>query len=89
MKLFFDENKSSKKKYGQLKTERLTLWSIITLINSNSMVSGSKGNFTETISHPQSERVVMDFGSAPVRGIHAGVVEKLREYHGLESGSGR
>lgn len=52
------------------------------------MVSGSKGNFTETISYPQSERVVMDFGSAPVRGIHARVVEKLREYHGLVSGSG-
>lgn len=53
------------------------------------MVSGSKGNFTETISHPQSERAVMDFGSAPVRGIHARVVEKPREYRGLESGSGR
>lgn len=48
------------------------------------MASGSKHNFTETINHRQPDRVVVDFGSTSVTGIHVLIVEKLREYYGLE-----
>ena len=48
------------------------------------MPASSKENFKATISHHQPEKVVVDFGSSPVTGIHAVVVEKLREYYGLE-----
>jgi len=48
------------------------------------MSDTSKQNFIKTINHQQPEKVVVDFGSAPVTGIHAVVVEKLREYYGLE-----
>ena len=44
----------------------------------------SKENFIKTISHQQPDRVVVDFGSTAVTGIHVLVVEKLREYYGLE-----
>jgi len=44
----------------------------------------SKQNFVKTVNHHQPDKVVVDFGSAPVTGIHAVVVEKLREYYGLE-----
>ena len=37
-----------------------------------------------TINHKQPDRIVVDFGSSPVTGIHAVIVEKLREYYGLE-----
>ena len=48
------------------------------------MTSNSKHNFRETINHRQPERVVVDFGSTSVTGIHVLIVEKLREYYGLE-----
>jgi hypothetical protein len=48
------------------------------------MADHSKENFNKTINHKQPERLVVDFGSSPVTGIHAVVVEKLREYYGLE-----
>jgi len=48
------------------------------------MTSSSKQNFKATINHKQPDRVVVDFGSSPVTGIHAVIVEKLRDYYGLE-----
>lgn len=48
------------------------------------MITSSKQNFINTINHKQPDRVVVDFGSSPVTGIHAVIVEKLREYYGLE-----
>lgn len=44
----------------------------------------SKQNFRKTIDHIQPEKIVTDFGSTSVTGIHVLVVEKLREYYGLE-----
>jgi hypothetical protein len=44
----------------------------------------SKDNFIKTINHKQPDKVVVDFGSTAVTGIHVLVVEKLREYYGLE-----
>jgi len=48
------------------------------------MTASSKYNFERTINHKQPEKVVVDFGSTSVTGIHVRVVEKLREYFGLE-----
>jgi hypothetical protein len=48
------------------------------------MSNTSKQNFLETINHRQPEKVVVDFGSTGVTGIHALIVEKLRDYYGLE-----
>jgi hypothetical protein len=48
------------------------------------MVSTSKERFIETLNHRQPEKVVVDFGSTGVTGIHALIVEKLRDYYGLE-----
>jgi hypothetical protein len=48
------------------------------------MPSTSRENFKATVNHHQPERVVVDFGSSPVTGIHVVIVEKLREYYGLE-----
>ncbi len=48
------------------------------------MLSTSRQNFLNTINHKQSDRVVVDFGSTGVTGIHVLIVEKLREYYGLE-----
>jgi Uroporphyrinogen decarboxylase (URO-D) len=48
------------------------------------MSKSSRDNFKMSINHRQPERVVVDFGSSPVTGIHAVIVEKLREYYGLE-----
>ncbi len=48
------------------------------------MTSTSKQNFERTINHNQPDKVVVDFGSTAVTGIHVRVVEKLREYYGLE-----
>lgn len=47
------------------------------------MPSLSRENFKKTIDHQQPERVVVDFGSTAVTGIHVVIVEKLREYYGL------
>lgn len=48
------------------------------------MSAQSRKNFNRTINHEQPDRVVVDFGSTSVTGIHALVVEKLRDYYGLE-----
>ena len=48
------------------------------------MTASSRKNFTETINHRQPDRVVVDFGSTGVTGIHIAIVEKLRNYYGLE-----
>jgi len=48
------------------------------------MNSDSRDNFIKTINHVQPSRVVIDFGSTPVTGIHVIIIEKLREYYGLE-----
>ena len=48
------------------------------------MVSNSRQNFLKTINHQQPDSVVVDFGSTSVTGIHVLIVEKLREYYGLE-----
>ncbi|TAL75527.1 MAG: methyltransferase [Bacteroidetes bacterium] len=47
------------------------------------MKSAARENFLKTINHQQPDRVVVDFGSTPVTGIHVLIVEKLREYYGL------
>jgi hypothetical protein len=48
------------------------------------MVTSSKQNFIKTINHQQPDKVVVDFGSTAVTGIHVLIVEKLRKYYGLE-----
>ncbi len=48
------------------------------------MSERSKENFIKTINHRQPDNVVVDFGSTTVTGIHVLIVEKLREYYGLE-----
>jgi len=48
------------------------------------MPSLSRENFIKTINHVQPGRVVVDFGSTAVTGIHVVIVENLREYYGLE-----
>jgi len=48
------------------------------------MLTSSRQNFFSTISHRQPDKVVVDFGSTSVTGIHVLIVEKLREYYGLE-----
>jgi uroporphyrinogen-III decarboxylase len=48
------------------------------------MLSSSRQNFIRTINHEQPEKVVVDFGSTGVTGIHVLIVEKLRDYFGLE-----
>ncbi|MCX6321584.1 MAG: methyltransferase [Bacteroidia bacterium] len=48
------------------------------------MPDSSRRNFLKTINHKQPDRVVVDFGSTAVTGIHVIIVEKLRQYYGLE-----
>ncbi len=48
------------------------------------MSTSSRENFIKTINHKQPDRVVVDFGSTGVTGIHVLIVEKLRDYYGLE-----
>ncbi|MCX6259427.1 MAG: methyltransferase [Bacteroidia bacterium] len=48
------------------------------------MSKSSRENFIKTVNHQQPDKVVIDFGSTAVTGIHVMVVEKLREYYGLE-----
>jgi hypothetical protein len=48
------------------------------------MTESSKQNFLKTLNHEQPDRVVIDFGSTAVTGIHVLIVEKLRDYYGLE-----
>jgi len=55
-----------------------------TLKNYMKIANNSKENFLRTINHKQPKSVVVDFGSTAVTGIHAQIVEKLRDYYGLE-----
>ena len=48
------------------------------------MLKSSRENFIKTINHQQPDRVVVDFGTTGVTGIHVLIVEKLRQYYGLE-----
>jgi hypothetical protein len=48
------------------------------------MNKSSRENFIKTINHQQPDRVVVDFGTTGVTGIHVLIVEKLRNYYGLE-----
>jgi hypothetical protein len=48
------------------------------------MIKSSRENFLKTINHKQPDKVVVDFGSTAVTGIHVLIVEKLRNYYGLE-----
>jgi hypothetical protein len=48
------------------------------------MLTPSRQNFLKTINHKQPDKVVVDFGSTGVTGIHVLIVEKLRDYYGLE-----
>lgn len=45
----------------------------------------SKERFDLTVNHKQPDRVVVDFGSTAVTGIHVLAVENLRKYYGLEN----
>ena len=45
----------------------------------------SKERFDKTINHQQPDRLVVDFGSTSVTGIHVRSVENLRKYYGLEA----
>ena len=40
---------------------------------------GTELIFLKTLNHQEPGRIVVDFGSAPVTGIHVVVIEKLRE----------
>jgi len=53
-------------------------------INESVMNPTSRENFIKTINHQQPDKVVVDFGSTGVTGIHVLIVEKLRDYYGLE-----
>lgn len=44
----------------------------------------SKERIISTLNHRQTDRVAIDFGSTATSGIHVLVVEKLREYYGLD-----
>jgi len=48
------------------------------------MSKTSKEDFIKTINHSEPQRIVVDFGSSPVTGIHVLIVQKLREHFGLE-----
>lgn len=45
----------------------------------------SKERFDMTVNHKQPDRIVVDFGSTAVTGIHILAVENLRKHYGLES----
>ena len=44
----------------------------------------SKERFDLTVNHMQPDRMVVDFGSTSVTGIHVQSIENLRKYYGLE-----
>jgi hypothetical protein len=48
------------------------------------MQNTSRQNLIKALNHQQPDKVVVDFGSTGVTGIHVLIVEKLREYYGLE-----
>lgn len=45
----------------------------------------SKERFDLTVNHQQPDRMVVDFGSTSVTGIHVQSIENLRRHYGLES----
>jgi hypothetical protein len=53
-------------------------------VKKENMIKSSRENFIKTINHQQPDRVVVDFGTTGVTGIHVLIVEKLRQYYGLE-----
>ena len=67
-----------------LKLSESTIFSAFDQLKFRFMSSESRDNFLKTINHKQPGRVVVDFGSTAVTGIHVRIVEKLREYYGLE-----
>ncbi len=44
----------------------------------------SRERVQAALNHQQTDRIPMDFGSSFITGIHCSVVEKLRDYYGLE-----
>lgn len=44
----------------------------------------SRERVQKTLNHEAADRVAIDFGGTPVTGIHVLVVEKLRDYYGLD-----
>jgi len=44
----------------------------------------ARADFLKTLNHEEPGKLVVDFGATPVTGIHALVVEKLRDHFGLE-----
>lgn len=44
----------------------------------------SKERFDLTVSHKQPDRLVVDFGSTSVTGIHVSTIDNLRRFYGLE-----
>jgi len=44
----------------------------------------SKERLQATLSHKQPDRIVVDFGSTGVTGVHAKSIDGLREYYGLD-----
>ena len=44
----------------------------------------SREQFQKTINHQQTNRIVTDFGSTPVTGIHVQTISKLRRHFGLQ-----
>lgn len=47
-------------------------------------MKNSKKQFDLTVNHIQPDRLVVDFGSTSVTGIHVLAIQKLREYYGLK-----
>ena len=47
-------------------------------------MGASRENLQLTLNHQQPGRLVVDFGSSPVTGIHVRMVELLRDHFGLE-----
>ncbi len=45
----------------------------------------SKERFDLTVNHRQPDRIVVDFGSTAVTGIHVLAIENLRKFYDLES----
>jgi hypothetical protein len=44
----------------------------------------SRERFKATLSHTTTDRIVIDFGSTPVTGMHVLAIKNLRAHYGLE-----
>ena len=89
MLLFFDKFVKKEKQNNVFILHEPEIKNILTLTVENRktnchMKDSSKQNFIKTINHIQPEKIVVDFGSTAVTGIHVLIVEKLRSYYGLE-----